>query len=423
MRKTFQGYYRPSEKEFEQLWARCLFVPDANVLLNLYRYSDKTTDKLLQILSKLGSRLWVPHQAAFEYQKNRLAVISAQRDAYKKIEHLLEESSRRLESELNEFRRHPLIDADGLLRQIAGSYEEQKRMLAGIKQNHPDLIAEDTVRRKLTTLLDGKIGSAFQDERLKEVLHEADGRYAKSIPPGYKDQKTKDGDRAYGDVVLWYQIIEKATKEKKPIILITDDSKEDWWWKHEGKALGPRPELVEEMHSRAGVGFYMYASDQFMQYASRFLKEQIDQKAIDEVREVRHQNEDRARRHALSLLAARDEEARKLDTERFSLSREIEDVRSELAEYSRQQAEVGVLFPEEGERQLQFDRMLEQNRQRAHERLSLLMARVRDIEKRASALEQTRVALHNELRHLELPRRSEAGRTHRSREAHRLSDG
>ena len=42
MRKTFPGYYRPTEAEFRRLWDKCIFVLDANVLLNLYRYSEET---------------------------------------------------------------------------------------------------------------------------------------------------------------------------------------------------------------------------------------------------------------------------------------------------------------------------------------------------------------------------------------------
>jgi hypothetical protein len=76
MRKMFPGHYRPSEPEFRKLWDKCLFVLDANVLLNLYRYSGETRKKLLDIMGRIESRLWVPHQAALEYQRNRLEVIS-----------------------------------------------------------------------------------------------------------------------------------------------------------------------------------------------------------------------------------------------------------------------------------------------------------------------------------------------------------
>jgi hypothetical protein len=69
LKKAFAGYYRPSDAEFRQLWEQCIFVLDANVLLNLYRYSDETRSKFLEILEVLSKRLWVPHQAALEYPK------------------------------------------------------------------------------------------------------------------------------------------------------------------------------------------------------------------------------------------------------------------------------------------------------------------------------------------------------------------
>jgi hypothetical protein len=56
MRKTFSGYYRPTEDEFAEMWRNCLFVLDANVLLNLYRYSRKTSDEFLGILDGVSDR-------------------------------------------------------------------------------------------------------------------------------------------------------------------------------------------------------------------------------------------------------------------------------------------------------------------------------------------------------------------------------
>ena len=84
MKNIFPGYYRPTIKEFSNLWNSCLFVLDANVLLNLYRYSQETSDELIQILKQVSGRLWVPHQAAFEYQKNRLQIIASQIEEYDK---------------------------------------------------------------------------------------------------------------------------------------------------------------------------------------------------------------------------------------------------------------------------------------------------------------------------------------------------
>jgi len=69
MKNIFPGYYRPTEEKFSNLWNSCLFVLDANVLLNLYRYSQETSNELIQILKQISDRLWIPHQAALEYQK------------------------------------------------------------------------------------------------------------------------------------------------------------------------------------------------------------------------------------------------------------------------------------------------------------------------------------------------------------------
>jgi hypothetical protein len=85
MKKTFPGFYRPTPTEFSKLWQECIFTIDANVLLNLYRYSSRARGELIEILNQISDRLWVPHQAAFEYQSRRLDVISSQAEAYQKI--------------------------------------------------------------------------------------------------------------------------------------------------------------------------------------------------------------------------------------------------------------------------------------------------------------------------------------------------
>ena len=69
MKKNFPGFYRPTKEEFAELWATCIFVVDANVLLNLYRYTSKTADQLIGILKDISDRLWIPYQAAFDTRR------------------------------------------------------------------------------------------------------------------------------------------------------------------------------------------------------------------------------------------------------------------------------------------------------------------------------------------------------------------
>ena len=56
---------------------------------------------------------------------------------------------------------------------------------------------------------------------------------------------------------------------------MTDDRTEAWWWKAHSKTIGPCQELVAEMHYRAGVRFYMYAVNRFLEHARRFLQQHV----------------------------------------------------------------------------------------------------------------------------------------------------
>jgi hypothetical protein len=63
--------YRLTDENYRRLWDDCFFVLDTNVLLNIYRYSPKLRTGLIDILTKISERIWVPHQVALEYYDNK----------------------------------------------------------------------------------------------------------------------------------------------------------------------------------------------------------------------------------------------------------------------------------------------------------------------------------------------------------------
>ena len=296
MKKIFPGFYRPTEKEFSNLWNSCLFVLDANVLLNLYRYSQETSDELIQILKQISDRLWVPHQAALEYQENRLQTIAKQLEEYDEIQKLVEDSKKKLKNKLDSLSKHPYIKANNLMKIMQKACTAIDKNLKKLKQGHPDLLQNDNLRDTLGTLLEDKIGLPYSQKKLRVIYNLGKQRYEQKIPPGYED-KNKEGAKKYGDLILWFQIVDKAKKTNKPIILVTDDRKEDWWRRLKNKTIGPRPELVNEIFSEAGVSFYLYQTDPFMGGVQKLLEKQVkvNKKAIDEVREIRERDEERER--------------------------------------------------------------------------------------------------------------------------------
>ena len=121
------------------MWEKSIFVIDANVMLNLYRYSQDTRNKLIAALKQFSPRLWVPHQAAWEYQRNRLDVISKQREAYNEIERAFAETPKKLESVLGAYNKHPLINIEALLGPIRAAFETQARELGKVRDSIPIL--------------------------------------------------------------------------------------------------------------------------------------------------------------------------------------------------------------------------------------------------------------------------------------------
>lgn len=85
MRDTIKEYIELSDKEKNDLWNTATFVFDTNVFLNLYRYSNKTRNQLIESFEWLKTRIWMPYQVASEFCKDRYSVID---EANKRFDNL-----------------------------------------------------------------------------------------------------------------------------------------------------------------------------------------------------------------------------------------------------------------------------------------------------------------------------------------------
>ena len=167
MRTTFLGYYRFTEEEFSTLWKDCLFVLDANVILNLYRYSKNTSDVLLNILKGISERLWLPHQIAFEYQDNRLETIAGQEKLFEEIPEILDTAFKKLRDSLRI--EHLSINVDVFLETIETNFKQIEAELAKHKKHHPDLFKSDHIRDTITVLFEGKVIVQIHFCKMEEV--------------------------------------------------------------------------------------------------------------------------------------------------------------------------------------------------------------------------------------------------------------
>lgn len=303
MKTVFPGYYRPSEEKLRKMWQTAIFAFDANVFLNIYKYTGETRESLFGVLENLKDRIWIPHQAALEYAKNRSNVIESQVKSFEQILKLLDEAYNQLSTRLHGFRRHVSIKVDPILDGVLSGISKARESLEANKVSHPDLSRFDPVEERITALIKGKIGPPFDDKRLGKIYIEAEQRFKNKRPPGFKDAKSnKEYPNQYNDVVLWFQLIEYAKTQGKPIILVTDEEQEDWWDKDDKSGDSPRAELINEMHTAAGVEFWMYSTDNLVKRAKRYLSVDVQEDVVQELRSVRQQNV--AYRNAADYLAS-----------------------------------------------------------------------------------------------------------------------
>jgi hypothetical protein len=118
MKNIFKEFSFYSVPEIQKIWENAFFIFDTSSLLNLYRYSKDTSDKHLEILTKIKDRkqIWSPYHVIFEYHKNRINVISDLEKSYNDII----SNIKVLNSKINEikgklkgtYRLHPLINID-----------------------------------------------------------------------------------------------------------------------------------------------------------------------------------------------------------------------------------------------------------------------------------------------------------------------
>lgn len=289
MRDLFRGYYKPTAEQLAEIWQNCIFSFDANILLHIYCYTPSTRERFFDIIQQLKERIWIPHQAAYEYQRNRVYVIADYLKAYGEIDKILSKNFHDLKNEIiKNYKRHPYIKTQEILEDIEQAIESAKSKLKLVRDEHPNYLDRDDLREVLADLLEGKVGRPYSPEELENIYQQAEKRFSYKQPPGYKDAG-KPIPRNYGDVVLWFQLIDCAKIQQKPLIFVTDDNKEDWWLKYDGESLEPRPDLVQEILAEVGsetFQFYMYRSDQFMDYAEKFLGLPDRPEAVKEVREI-----------------------------------------------------------------------------------------------------------------------------------------
>jgi PIN domain-containing protein len=297
----FLPYLPPDEARTRRVLRDGIVVVDTNVLLDAYRYTDTAREELFAALRALGERLWVPHQVALEFHRNRSKVIASHGDAYSEVATAITDVKKQHDEDLNrrirEFANRVALDEptlNDLLNLVEWNSAALVERINGMRAAHgvsDSFLREDPVLKKLQGLLEGRVGDPLSKDDENAARQEAQRRIDEGRAPGFKDATKAD---PCGDYLLWHQSLLEAKRRSLPLMLVTRDGKADWFLKMKGKSLGALPELVAEALEVAGVDFVAIPTKSFLLHANIEFGANISQATLAQTDAIQRRGRERA---------------------------------------------------------------------------------------------------------------------------------
>ncbi|TYB71263.1 hypothetical protein FXF51_02175 [Nonomuraea sp. PA05] len=267
-----------------------MVVLDSNTLLDAYKLTGTARAEFFAALRLLGDRLFIPHQVGLEFMRQRAIVIKAGTAFPARFR----EAAKKLHGEVQSLQEHRRLQGED----VRGIRDAIDAAVEDILRRHADLydfgvslessIENDDLFKEIDQITAGKVGPPFA--KPGEMAKIGNQRLKDEVPPGYADRE-KNSDKALGDFFLWEQTIIEARERKIQVLIVSNDGKEDWIRKEDGRARGPRPELVDEMLDRTGQPFHLVNVKTFLTHAKAHLHAQVSDSTIEEAESVQKQTD------------------------------------------------------------------------------------------------------------------------------------
>lgn len=258
----------------------CSIVLDTNILMRLYDFSPEFSTFALRCLSQVYENIIIPYTVKIEF-------LNHFRGCFARMQHRIENYDKKVTESINAFELNMsqrlkeiknlhFPDVDKLENEISDGIKSLRGYLDDYLDEHGFLeilnkewIEKDFVYKFFDQIITtNKIMESISPENIYKICEEGRKRYKDSIPPGFKDAKSKDGVRKYSDLILWKEVINYAATNKKDIIFITDDLKVDWWEKKDKPTIF-HPYLINEFEKNTQQKLTAYSSFEFYEVISK----------------------------------------------------------------------------------------------------------------------------------------------------------
>ncbi|MFD4356791.1 PIN-like domain-containing protein [Nocardia sp. NPDC058518] len=286
LRTVFPGYYPPTAEQLRQFVVEGLVVLDTNSLLDVYRFTERARTEYLAALTALGERLWIPHRVGTEFFDNRVKVMRARHREREQFGTALHTAIRTPIELVTDYTKDHGLSAEvaealtAILDNAVHTLLDELDSTDDTGSANPDIDpSADPILAEVEAVIGNRIGLGFDPQTRAGLERISQTRFNARIPPGWADQKK--GERAIGDYLIWEETIRQAKTRKRPVLMITNENKPDWT-RHNGEALGPRPELVKEMFDQAAQGFHLVDVHTFLALANEHLAAKVSETTVTE---------------------------------------------------------------------------------------------------------------------------------------------
>lgn len=234
-------------KTIDEIKEDCVYILDTMVLLVPYFTSKESVKDFEKIFKKLkgGSRLFIPARVAREFAKNRGQKIA---ETYNKII----ESQDRLNKAQISLEKFPFFESDAdyirlkeVESEISKLKDEYREKLKKLSEDLKNWKWDDPVSKMYQEIF---TADAIIEVKLSEdeLVTSMSFRFDNFVPPGYKKTDQNKPDGGIGDLIIWQTTLEIGKEKNSNIVFVTNEEQNDWFYRHQGTAISPKYELLDE---------------------------------------------------------------------------------------------------------------------------------------------------------------------------------
>jgi len=272
LKKSFPGYFALSDGEIKRLWDVSEFSFDTNVLIDACKSKSKASSAIVNAIKQVSDRIWLSNWVAREFLSNRVEQSHKSEIYLDQVLSLVRKSSGQLQEWLNDKEQKRVSDLCDMLEAVKEKHDQQIKPSLMIREY-------DKMTKEICKLFNERVGAPYTMQELLGHIDNFQQRFNHSVPPGYCDTN-KTGFNRYGDVIIWYQLLDRVKSTSKSMIFVSNDFKSDW----QETSTSPRQELVQEMHDEANVQFWLIKLDTFVEKVSSFCDVAVSEDAMEEIR-------------------------------------------------------------------------------------------------------------------------------------------